>query len=329
MRQIRIRFNAALSALTALLLSQPAAADSSPETSTKIQSVLESSDLVVLGDVKHGVSKRINFYSSDVLFEAMARAGVRHVAIEIPRVLGRQAMGIETEADAEAFVQDVIRSGRWHFVDPDRKGDDPSVTQNHVAHGLARQVLLAKKHGINPIFYDFNNPLGGFRTYLDPVYRCLAELNPVTWVKYGVEGTVAKEDRDAAIMRERFSHDGELADFIATAVERKGGGKVVVIPGYAHAVLPGGLTDRLENRLATKAKVVAVFSDLAERKGFHDFLWEQSRLLAINLSRIPDYFYTITTDALTADEKSGRFAALNGAADRRIPAVCFQVAGAN
>ena len=329
MRQTWTWFNAAIPALSALLLSQPVAAGSTPETSTKIQAVLQSGDLVILGDVKHGVSKRIDFFSSDALFEAMARTGVRHVAIEMPRVLGRQAMGIETEAEAEAFVQDVIRSGRWHFVDPDHKDEDSAVTQTRVARGLARQVLLAKKLGINPIFYDFNNPLGGFKTFIDPVYRCLAELSPVTWVKYGVEGIVAKEDRDAAIMRERFSHDGELAEFIATAVESKGGGKVVVIPGYAHAVLPGGLSERLESRLARKATVVAVFSDLTERKGFHDFLWEQSRLLSINLSRAPDYFYTIADDALTGDEKCVRFAVLYGAADRRVPAVCFQVARAD
>lgn len=308
--------------------SQPSAGQAA-EDIRNLDAVLESSDLVVLGDVKHGVAARIAFFSSQSFFEAMAGAGVRHVAIEMPRVLGRQAMGVETEADAYLFAQDVVRSGQWHFVDPDRRDEAAHVTQYRVAFALARQVLLARHYGINPIFYDFNNPLGGFRTHIDPVYRCLAALAPATWLQYGLEGRVAKEDRDAAIMRERFSHDGELADYIASQVKAKGGGKAVVIPGYAHAVLPGGLAERLEGRLSMKAAVVAVFSDGAERKSFHDFLWEQSRLLSIDLSRAPDYFYTISSDALSREELRGRFAALDGTQDRRTPAVCFQIANAN
>ena len=71
---------------------------------------------------------RIAFFSSTALFETMARAGVRHVAIEMPRVLGRQAMGIDSDADVEAFAEDVLRAARWHFVDPDHP-DRPETTE--------------------------------------------------------------------------------------------------------------------------------------------------------------------------------------------------------
>src|SRR5262249_47911883 len=155
----------------------------------------------ILADVKHGVRDRIAFFSSTTMFEAMVRAGVRHVAIEMPRVLGRQAMGIETDTDVEAFAQDVIRAGRWHFVDPDHPKEESPVTQHMVLVALGRQVLMSKRLGIKPIFYDFNNPLGNFSTYNDPVYRCLADLAEGTWLRYGLDGTVTKAQRDAAIMR--------------------------------------------------------------------------------------------------------------------------------
>ncbi|WP_295556993.1 hypothetical protein [uncultured Hyphomicrobium sp.] len=303
----------------------PALAQNSTEPHA-IESLLQSQDLTVLTDVKHGVRERIAFFSSPELFEAMKRAGVRHLAIEMPRVLGRQAMGIATEADVEAFAQDIIRSDRWHFLDPDNPGEEAATTQRRVATALGRQVLLSKKLGINPIFYDFNNPLGGFTTFNDPVYRCLAELDDVTWVRYGLDGKITKAERDAAIMRERFSHDDELAEFIENEVRAKGGGKLVVVPGYAHAAIPGGLSDRLEARLRTKAAVVAVFRDSQEDKAFHDFLWQQSRLLSINLSRPPHFYYSIADDTLRKDEAPGRYVALDGSVDRITPAVCFQLA---
>jgi hypothetical protein len=197
-------------------------ANAEPASSIRsLEALLQSQELTVLADVKHGVRERIEFFSSTALFEAMKRAGVRHVAIEMPRVLGRQAMGIESEVDVNAFAQDVIRSGHWHFVDPDHPDEIESATQERVATALGRQVLLAKTLGINPIFYDFNNPLGGFTTFNDPVYRCIAELSGVTWVRYGLDGKISKAERDAAIMRERFSHDDELADYIEQNVRER------------------------------------------------------------------------------------------------------------
>lgn len=291
-----------------------------------IEDILRSRDLIVLADVKHGVRERIAFFSSSALFETMKRAGVRHVAIEMPRVLGRQAKGIETEFDVEAFAQDVIRSGRWHFVDPDNPGVRSDVTQHRVASALGRQVLLAKQLGLNAIFYDFNNPHGGFRTFNDPVYRCLAQLDDMAWLRYGLDGKITKDERDAAIMRERFSHDDELAAYVEREVQSKGGGKLVVIPGYAHAVLPGGIAERLEHRLSTSAAVVAVFKDREEDKAFHSFLWEQSRLLAIDLSRPPHFYYTIADGNLRADTAPGRYAALDGSRDHTVPAICYQIA---
>jgi hypothetical protein len=187
-------------------------------------------------------------------------------------------------------------------------------------------VLLAKKLELNVIFYDFNNPLGGFTTYHDPVYRCLAELAGLAWLKYGLDGKVTKAQRDAAIMRERFSHDDELAARIEKEVKARGGGRLVVIPGYAHAVMPGGITDRLGSRLQAQPKVVAVFKDDVEDAGFHTFLWQQSRLLAIDLSRPPHYYYSISTDALRMDEAPGRYVALDGSRERDTPAICSQIA---
>jgi len=280
----------------------------------------------VLADVKHGVRDRIAFFSSDELFDDMKRAGVRHIAIEMPRVLGRQAMGIETEADVEAFAQDVIRSGRWHFVDPEHPDELLSATQHRVAFALGRQVFLAKQLGINPIFYDFNNPLGNFRSFNDSVYRCLAHLADMTWLRSGLDGKVTKAQRDAAIMRERLSHDDELAAYIEREVKAKGGGKLVVIPGYAHAVIPGGISDRIAHRLQTPATVVAVFKDRGEDRTFHAFLWEQSRLLSIDLSRPPHFYYTIATDTLRGDEAPGRYAILDGSRERDTPAICYQIA---
>lgn len=291
-----------------------------------IEDILQSTDLIVLADVKHGVRERISFFSSAELFETMKRAGVRHVAIEMPRILGRQAMGIDTEADIEAFAQDVIRSDRWHFVDPEHPGEESSATQQRVAMALGRQVLLSKQLGIHMIFYDFNNPLGGFRTLNDPVYRCLAELSDLTWVRYGLDGKVTKDERDAAIMRERLSHDDELAAYIEQEVSTKGGGKLVVIPGYAHAAVPGGIVDRLEQRLATEATVVAVFRDGQEDQQFHSFLWQQSRLLSIDLSRPPQFYYTLASDILRKEEAPGRYVALDGSREGSTPPVCHQLA---
>ncbi len=148
-------------ALAFVTFASAAAADQPGNKPLSLEALLQSEDLIVLADVKHGVRDRIAFFSSSRLFEAMTRAGVRHVAIEIPRVLGRQAMGIETESDVEAFAQDIIRSDRWHFVDPDHPDEESAATQHRVATAIGRQILLAKKLGINVIFYDFNNPLGG------------------------------------------------------------------------------------------------------------------------------------------------------------------------
>jgi hypothetical protein len=296
------------------------------EGARSLETVFQDGDIVILADVKHGVRDRIAFLSSQQLFEAMSRAGVRHVAIEMPRVLGRQAMGIDTEADIEAFVLDVIRSGRWHFVDPDHPHEESPVTQELVLTGLGWQVLLAKRLGLNPIFYDFNNPLGGFRSFNDPVYRCLAELSSGAWLRYGLDGKVTKAQRDAAIMRERFSHDDELAAFIEDKVRSNGGGKVVVIPGYAHAVLPGGLAERIEARLGVAPTVVAVMKDAAEGNALHTFLWQQARMLSIDLSRPPHYYYTIADSTLRADETPGRYVALDGSRERDVPQVCAQIA---
>jgi hypothetical protein len=316
-------------AATAALLVLPVHAAAQPRSDPAphpLDPVLQASDLVLLADVKHGVRERIAFFSSPELFAAMARAGVRHVAIEMPRVLGRQASGIETDTDVDAFARDVIRSGQWHFVDPDHPNEISDATQYRVAAALGRQVLLARRFGIEPIVYDFNNPLGSFRTINDPVYRCLAQLDGMTWVKYGLDAKVTKDQRDAAIMRERLSHDDELAAHIVRRVAANGAGKLVVIPGYAHAVMPGGIADRLAHRLGRRASVVAVFADRAEHHAFHSFLWEQSRLLAINLSRPPHFSYVMKDNALRAIEAAGRYVALDGSRDRDTPAVCFQMA---
>ena len=294
-----------------------------------LKDVLKNHDLVVLGDVKHGVAARVAFFSSDALFAEMAESGVRFYAIEMPRVLGRQAMGVETEADIEAFAQDVIRSQRWHFVDPDHTGEESEKTQHRVATAMARQVYLAKRYGIRPIFYDFNNPVGGFRTFHDPVYRCLAELHSVAWLRYGLDQKVSKADRDAAIMRERFSHDDELAAFIENEMRAGGGGKVVVVPGYAHATLPGGLTDRLQQRLQTKPAVVGVFADEAEDAGFVGFLEEQAKLLQVDLSRAPEYRYRISSGTLELEQDRRRYAELDYSTHRRVPSVCHQIAAAD
>ena len=318
--------SAALVIAVVLLGSAAPSAEQQIDEIASIEDLFKSRDLVVLADVKHGVRERIAFFSSAALFDAMTRAGVRHVAIEMPRVLGRQAMGIETDADVEAFAQDVIRSERWHFVDPDHPNEVSAETQRRVATALGRQVLMGKRLGLNLIFYDFNNPLGGFRTHNDPVYRCLAALDDVTWVRYGLDGKVTKAERDAAIMRERFSHDDELAAHIQASVKAHGGGKLVVIPGYAHAALPGGIAERLQTRLNTPATIVAVFKDREEDTAFHTFLWQQSRLLSIDLSRPPHFYYTIATGELRRDSAPGRYVFLDGSHERNMPAICFQLA---
>ncbi|WP_439543251.1 hypothetical protein [Hyphomicrobium sp.] len=315
-----------VAALCILVYAFPATADHPLREAHSLEGLLQSGDLIVLADVKHGVRDRISFFSSEFLFEAMTRSGVRHVAIEIPRVLGRQASRIETVEDVEAFAQDVIRSGLWHFVDPDHPEEQSTTTQHRVAIAIGRQVLLSRQLGINVIFYDFNNPLGGFTTFNDPVYRCLAELDDVAWLRYGLDGKVTKAQRDSAIMRERFSHDDELAAYIEREVTASGGGKLVVIPGYAHAVMPGGIADRIGKRLRTSPTVVAVFKDDTEDKAFHTFLWQQSRLLAIDLSRPPQFYYTIAGDSLREEETPGRYVALDGSRERDIPAICSQLA---
>jgi len=312
--------------LAPLILAAALAPAHAQQRSPSLESVLRASDLVILADVKHGVRERIAFFSSELVFETMARAGVRHVAIEIPHVLGRQAMTIETVGDIEAFAGDVIRSGQWHFVDPDHPNEISDVTQHRVASAVGRQVLLAKRLGLNPIFYDFNNPLGGFVSYNDPIYRCIATLDEITWLHYGLDGKITKAQRDAAIMRERFSHDDELAQRIEREVRSHGGGKVVVIPGYAHAVLPGGIADRLHARLKAKPTVVAVFTDEGEHKTFHSFLWEQARLLSIDLSRPPDFYYTIADRTMHQTQALGRYVALDGGRERSVPSICYQLA---
>lgn len=291
-----------------------------------LENLFASKDLTILADVKHGVPERVAFFSSSALFETMQRSGVRNVAIEMPRVLGSQAMGIDTEADIEAFAQDVIRSDRWHFVDPDNPTEPSAATQQRVATALGWQVLLSKRLGLNVIFYDFNNPLGGFRTHNDPIYRCLSSLDDVTWVRYGLDGKISKAERDAAIMRERFSHDDELAAFIEQKVKAKGGGRLVVIPGYAHAALPGGLAERLAHRLGTEATTVAIVKDDKEESALHAFLWEQSRLLSIDLSRPPHYYYTIASGELRRDTAPGRYVLLDGSRNLVTPSICYQLA---
>lgn len=295
-----------------------------PEPASSLGSLFEAGDIIVLGDVKHGTAARVRFFSSERFFEAMARSGVRQVAIEMPRVLGRQAMGIETVEDIEAFASDVMRSERWHFTDPDHPEVEDPATQRAVASALGTQVLLAKRYGLNPIFYDFNNPLGGFTSFHDPVYRCLANLTSATFVRYALADEVTKPIRDSAIVRERFSHDDELATYIAEGWARAGGGKLVVIPGYAHAVMEGGLTDQLEARIGRKAIVAAVFADDEERNRFPSFLWEQSMLLQINLSRAPHFFYTIADDTLRAEPNGARFASIDGTGNLQVPSICVQ-----
>lgn len=291
-----------------------------------LSNVIRQNDITVLADVKHGVRERIAFLSSEAMFKTLAAAGVRHIAIEMPRVLGRQARGIETQSDVDVFAQDVLRSGRWHFVDPDHPMQISNETQYAVAYGLGMQVFLARRLGMNVIVYDFNNPLGGFRRHNDPVYRCITQLSHMTWLKYGLDEKVTKAQRDAAIMRERLSHDDELADYIVREMAKAGSGKVVLIPGYAHAVLPGGLRDALEQRLNTKAAVVAVFRDADEDTTFHNFLWEQSRLLGIDLSQPPDYRLFIDTGQLEQETAPGRYSALNASSEIDMPQVCFQLA---
>jgi hypothetical protein len=325
----RTRLSLGMLTVAAVAIASQAASDQRQDRRQSLEGLLQAGDLIVLADVKHGVRDRIAFFSSESLFQSMVRSGVRHLAIEMPRVLGRQAMGIETPGDVEAFAQDVIRSDRWHFVDPDHPDEESTETQHRVASALGRQVLLAKQLGINPIFYDFNNPLGGFTTYNDPVYRCLSELDNVAWLKYGLDQRVTKAQRDAAIMRERFSHDDELAAYIEHEVKAKGGGKLVIIPGYAHAVLPGGLADRLEHRLNTDATLVAIFKDEVEDRAFHNFLWQQSRLLSIDLSRPPNYYFTIASGQLRREDAPGRYAALDSSRDRDSPAICYQLAHSN
>jgi hypothetical protein len=316
-------------AATLAFSSQAAAGDPPPQPSAgphTLEALFRSHDLVVLADTKHGVRARIDFFSSPALFEAMARAGVRQLAVEMPRALGHQASSIETAADVEAFAQDVVRMGRWHFTDPDHADDSPDATQHSVAAALGRQVLLARRYGITMTAYDFNNPLGGFRTFTDPVYRCIAELSEITWVKYGLDNKISKDQRDAAIMRERLNHDDELAAYIAAEANAHGGGKLVVIAGYAHAATPNGIAKRLEQRLQRKAAIVAVFKDRAEQAAFHTFLWHQSRLLSINLSRPPQFNFSIARGMLRADTAPGRYAALDGSLDGKVPAVCYQLA---
>ena len=322
----------ALGAITAAALTGPihaTAADPHGNVQANLQSleaIFRGDDLVVLADVKHGVRERIAFFSSPELFAAMARSGVHHVAIEMPRVLGRQASTIETVADVDAFARDVIRSGRWHFTDPDHSDETPEATQYRVAAALGQQVLLAKRYGMEVIAYDFNNPLGHFRTLTDPVYRCLAQLDDITWVKYGLDNKVTKDERDAAIMRERLGHDDELAAHIVGEVNASGGGKLVVMSGYAHAAIPNGIASRLEHRLHTRATVVAVFRDQVEQDAFHTFLWEQSRLLSIDLTRPPHFNFSIAHNVLRKEGAPGRYAALDGSRERNMPAVCFQLA---
>ncbi len=327
-------FRARLSSLGAItaaltLVCHPAKSDPQPAANADPQSLealFNDGELIVLADTKHGVPDRVEFFSSPELFAAMAKAGVRHVAIEMPRALGRQASTIETAADIEAFAMDVIRMGRWHFTDPDHNGEDSDANQFRVATALGRQVLLAKRYGMSTIVYDFNNPLGGFRTIVDPVYRCLAQLNDITWVRYGLDSKVTKDQRDAAIMRERLNHDDELASYITDEVNGHGGGKLVVISGYTHAVLPGGLASRLSARLHRDPQVVAIFKDEAEHDAFHTFLWDQSRLISIDLSRPPQFNFSIRRNVLTREAAPGRYLALDGSREPSVPAVCLQFA---
>ncbi len=138
----------------------------------------------------------------------------------------------------------------------------------------------------------------------------------MAWLRYGLDGKVTKSQRDAAIMRERFSHDDELAAHIEREVTSRGGGKLVVIPGYAHAVMPGGITDRIGHRLHTEPKVVAVFRDDVEDAGFHTFLWQQSRLLAIDLSRPLPITTRYRPVRYARMLRLGRYVALDGSRER-------------
>ena len=312
---------AAVAALTAYLVSIAHAAPPS------LRDLLASRDLIFLADVKHGVRERVLFFSSEALFEDLAAAGVRNVAVEMPRVLGRQALTIETDADLEIFAQDIVRSQRWHFTDPSRPDEEGGETQLLVARAMGRQVLLARKYGMSLTYFDFNNPLGGFATYNDPVYRCLAGLTSAAWLKYGLDSKVSKADRDAAIMRERFSHDGELADFIVKHVTGNGGGRTVVIGGYAHAVLPQGLKENLERRFGMDAAVIAVHGDAREEQEFAAFLTEQAHLIQVDLSKPADYWFRIA-DASVRQQSwdAAAMLALDGTGEHKVPAVCEQLA---
>lgn len=321
-RSVLVRSTSAVvAALAGCLISIANAAPNS------LRDLLASRDLTFLADVKHGVRERVLFFSSEALFQDMAAAGVRHVAIEMPRVLGRQALTIETDTDLEVFAQDVVRSQRWHFTDPSRPDEEEGETQLLVVRAMGRQVLLARKYGMSLTYFDFNNPLGGFMTYNDPVYRCIAGLTSTAWLKYGLDSKVSKADRDAAIMRERFSHDGELADFIAKHVSGNGGGRTVVIGGYAHAVLPLGLKENLQRRLGTDAAVIAVHGDASEEQEFATFLAEQARLIQVDLSRPADYWFRIA-DASVQQRSwdAAAILALDGSGYRKVPAVCEQIA---
>ncbi len=75
-----------------------------------------------------------------------------------------------------------------------------------------------------------------------------------------------------------------------------------------------------------KATVVAVLKDEQEDKAFHSFLWQQARMLSIDLSRPPQYYYTIASNTLRRDEAPGRYVALDGTNERNIPSVCYQFA---
>jgi len=91
-------------------------------------------------------------------------------------------------------------------------------------------------------------------------------------------------------------------------------------------VLPGGIADRLQDRLGSKPTVVAVFSDAREHDTFHTFLWEQARLLSIDLSRPPDFYYTIADHQMHDMQAPGRYVALDGARERSVPPICYQLA---
>src|SRR5690606_20281301 len=109
------------------------------------------------------------------------------------------------------------------------------------------------------------------------------------------------------------------AAYIEREVRAKNGGKLVVIPGYAHAVIPNGIADHVAARLETEATVVAIFKDEPEKAAFHDFLWEQSRLLAIDLSRPPQFNFTIASNELREEPALGRYVALDASRERDAP----------